>query len=91
MVEFGQTNERYHTPVCGCCANSLSRNTANKWVIPYWLDGHGTIHTYVPMELSDLKFTENQLVALASSLLSLNHLKNGTLGSRGGHCVERRT
>jgi hypothetical protein len=54
--------------------------------MPYWLDGHGTIYTYVPRELSYLTFAENQLIALASSHMSLIHLKNGTLGSRG-HCV----
>jgi hypothetical protein len=55
-------------------------------VIPYWLDRHGTIHKNVPGELNDLTFAEKQLIALASSHMSLIHLKNGTLGSRG-HCV----
>jgi hypothetical protein len=55
-------------------------------VIPYCLDGHGTIHMDVPRELSDLLFAEKQLIALASSHMLLIHLKNGTLGSRG-HCV----
>jgi hypothetical protein len=40
----------------------------------------------VPRELSDLTFAENQPIALASSHISLIHLKNGTLGS-SGHCV----
>jgi hypothetical protein len=55
-------------------------------VIPYWLDRHGTIHTNVPGELNDLTFSEKQLIALASSHMSLIHINNGTLGSRG-HCV----
>jgi hypothetical protein len=55
-------------------------------VIPYWLDRHGTIHTNVPGELNDLTYAEKQLIALASSHISLIHLKNGTLGSRG-RCV----
>jgi hypothetical protein len=55
-------------------------------VIPYWLDRHGTIHKNVPGELNDLTFAEKQLIALASSHMSLIHLKNVTLGSRG-HCV----
>jgi hypothetical protein len=41
---------------------------------------------YATSELSDLTFAENQLIALASSHISLVHLKNGTLGSMG-HCV----
>jgi hypothetical protein len=55
-------------------------------VIAYWLDKHGTIHTNVPGELNDLTFSEKQLIALACSHMSLIHLKNGTLGSRG-HCI----
>jgi hypothetical protein len=72
--------------MCGSCANNPSRNTAHKWVSPYWLDGHGTIHTDVPSELSDLTFAEKQLIVLASIHVSLIHIKNGVLGSRG-HCV----
>jgi hypothetical protein len=55
-------------------------------VIPYWLDGHGTIHTDVPMEFINLNLAEIQLLALAYSHMSLIHLKNGTLESRV-HCV----
>jgi hypothetical protein len=54
-------------------------------VIPYWLDRHGTIHINVPGELNDLTFAGKQLIALASSHMSLINLKNGTLGSRGNY------
>jgi hypothetical protein len=54
--------------------------------IPYWIDRHGTIHTDVPRELNDLTFAEKQLITLASSHMTLIHLKNGTLESRG-HCA----
>lgn len=40
----------------------------------------------MPNELSCLTFAEKQLIALASAHMSLIHIKNGTLGSRG-HCV----
>jgi hypothetical protein len=86
MVEFVHTALREQKPICGSCTNNPSRNTAHKWVIPYWLDGHGTIHMDVPGELSDLTSDEKQLIALASIHMSLIHLKNGTLGSRG-NCV----
>jgi hypothetical protein len=36
--------------------------------------------------LNDLTFAEKQLIAVASSHMSLIHLKNGTLGSMG-HCI----
>jgi hypothetical protein len=55
-------------------------------VIPYWIDMHRTIHTDVSRELNDLTFPEKQMVTLASRHMSLIHLKNGTLGSRGD-CV----
>jgi hypothetical protein len=85
-VDFGHTTKREYTPICGSCAHNPARNTAQNWVIPYWLDKHGTIHTNVPGELHDLTFAEKQLIALDSSHMSLIHLKNGTLVSRG-HCV----
>jgi hypothetical protein len=85
-VEFGHTTKREYKPICGSCAHNPARNTAQNRVIPYWLDRHGTIHTNVPGELKDLTFAEKQLIALASSHMSLIHLNNGTLGSRG-HCV----
>jgi hypothetical protein len=85
-VKFVHTNKREHKPICGSCSHNPAGNTAQNQVIPYWLDRHGTIHTNVPGELNDLNFAENQLIALASSHMSLIHLKNGTLGSRG-HCV----
>jgi hypothetical protein len=60
-------------------------------VIPHWLDEHGTVHTDVPRELSDLTFAEKQLIALASGHMSFIHLKNGTLGSMGhGVSVEQK-
>jgi hypothetical protein len=37
----------------------------------------------VPRDFSDLTFGEKQLIALASSHMSLIRLKNSTLGSRG--------
>jgi hypothetical protein len=45
MVEFGHANERQQKPVYESSADSPLKNTALNWVIPYWLDGHGTIHT----------------------------------------------
>jgi hypothetical protein len=87
MVEFGHTSHREQKPVCGRYSNNPLRNTAQKRVIPYWMDRHRTIHTDVPSELSDLTF-EKQLIALASSNMSLIHLKNGPLGS-SGHCVKK--
>jgi hypothetical protein len=86
MVEFGHTTKREQKPICGRCAHNPARNTAQNWVIPYWIDRHITIHMDVPRELNDLTFAENQLIALASSHMALIHLKNVTLGSRG-HCV----
>jgi hypothetical protein len=86
MVEFGHTTKRENKPICGSCAHNPARNTTQNWVIPYWLDRHRTIHTNVPGELNDLTFDERQLIALASIHMSLIHLKNVTLGSRG-HCV----
>jgi hypothetical protein len=83
MVEFGHTTKREYRPICGSCAHNPARNTAQNWVIPNWLDRHGTIHTNVPGELNDLTFAEKQLIALDSIHMSFIHLKNGTLGSRG--------
>jgi hypothetical protein len=86
MVEFGHTPKRQHDPICGSCAHNRARDTVQNWVIPYWLDRHGTIHTYLPRELNYITFAEKQLIALASSHMSFIHLNNGALGSRG-HCV----
>jgi superfamily II helicase len=55
MVE-GHTTKGQHKPICGSCAHNTARNTAHNRVIPYWLDRHRTIHTYVPREFSDLTF-----------------------------------
>jgi hypothetical protein len=52
-------------------------------VVPYWLDGHGNINMNVPRGLSDLTFADKHLIALASIHMSLIHLNNGTLVSRG--------
>jgi hypothetical protein len=86
MVEFVHNTKRQHKPICGICAHNPAINTAQNQVIPYCLDGHGTIHTDVPRELSDITFAEKQRIALDSSHMSLIYLKNGTLGS-SGHCV----
>jgi hypothetical protein len=86
IVEFGHTTQRDQKPVWGSCANNPLSNTAHNRVVPYWLDGHGTIHLDVPRELRDITFAEKQLIILDSSHMSLIHLKNGTLGSRG-HCI----
>jgi hypothetical protein len=83
MVEFGHTNEQEQRTVYESFANVPLKNTALNWVITYWLDGHGTIHMDVPRELSDLTFAGKQLIALASSQMSLIHLDNGTQGPRG--------
>jgi hypothetical protein len=85
-VEFGHITKREYKPICGSCAHNPARNTAQNRAIPYWLVKHQTIHTNVPKKLNDLTFSEKQLIALASCHMSLIHLKNGTLGSRG-HCV----
>jgi hypothetical protein len=58
MVDFG--------PFFGSCAHNPARNTAHNRVVP-WLDRHGTIHTDFPRELSNLTYSEKQLIALASS------------------------
>jgi hypothetical protein len=55
-------------------------------VIPYWMDRHGARHTSVPEQWSGLIFAGKQLIAVASSHMSLVHLKNGTLVSRGALC-----
>jgi hypothetical protein len=86
MVEFGHTTKREQKPICGSCAHNPARNTAQNRVIPYWIDRHGTIYTDAPRELNDITFAEKQLIAVASSHMSLINLKNGTLGSMG-HCI----
>jgi hypothetical protein len=86
MVEFGHTTKQQHKPICGSCAHNPSRNTAQNRVITSWLDRHVTIHMDVPRGFIDLAFSEKQLIALASIHMSLIHINNGTLGSRG-KCV----
>jgi hypothetical protein len=86
LVDFGHTNERQRKPICGSCANNPKKNTIQNRVIPYWMDRHGSYHTTVSEQFSVLIFAEKQLIAVVSSRMSLIHLKNGTLGSRG-HCV----
>jgi hypothetical protein len=84
LVEFGHTNERQRKPICGSCANNPKQNTIQNRVIPYWMYRHGSCHTTVPEQLSGLTFAEKHLIEVASSHMSLIHLKDGTLGSRGG-------
>ena len=86
IVEHGHSGERELMPICDSCTGNRNKNTCDNRVIPYWIDKFGSRHVEVPQELSDLTFAEKQLIALASAHMSLIHLKNGTLGSRG-HCV----
>ena len=86
MVEVGHSTAREKKPICGSCSNNPLKNTPRNRVVPYWLDAQRNVHTNVPNELSCLTFAEKQLIALASAHMSLIHIKNGTLGSRG-HCV----
>jgi hypothetical protein len=86
LVELGNTDERHCEPICGSCAYNPKNNTTQNRVIPYWIDRNGSFRTTVPEELDDSTFEEKQLIAVVSSHMSLIHLKNGTLGSRG-HCV----
>jgi hypothetical protein len=81
------TNEIQRKPICDSCTNNPKNNTAHNRVKPYRMDRHGSHHTTVPEELSDLTFAEKWPVAGASSHVSLIHLTNSTLGSRG-YCVE---
>jgi hypothetical protein len=71
-------------PICDSCVDNQIKNTSENRVIPYWIDKYGSQHFDVPQELRDLNFAEKQLIALDSAHMSLIHLKNGTLGSRGG-------
>jgi 5-hydroxyisourate hydrolase-like protein (transthyretin family) len=87
MVEFSDIQmSDSRSQYVGRCTNNPLMKTAQNQAISYRLDGHGTIHTDEPRELWDLTFSDKQLIALASSHLSLIHLKNGTLWSRG-RCV----
>jgi hypothetical protein len=86
FFELGHSGERQTMPICDSCADNQSKNTSENRVIPYWIDKYGSQNVDAPQELRDLKFAEKQLIALASAHMSLIHLKNGTLGSRG-HCV----
>jgi hypothetical protein len=83
---LGHSGERQTMPICDSCANNQIKNTSENTVIPYWIDKHGSRNFDVPQKLRDLTFAEKQRIALASAHMSLIHLKNGTLGSRG-HCV----
>jgi hypothetical protein len=83
IVELGHSRERQTMPICDSCANNQIKNTSENRVIPYWIDKYGSQNVVVPQELRDLTFAEKQLIALASAHMSLIHLKNGTLGSRG--------
>jgi hypothetical protein len=86
LLAFGHIDEIQRKTMYGSCANNPKNNTAQNRVIPYWIDRHGSRHTTVPQELSDLTFAEKQLIAVASRHVSLIHLKNDTLGSRGALC-----
>jgi hypothetical protein len=85
LLELGHTNERYHGPIFGSCSNKPIKNTTQNRVVPYWIYIHGSRHTTVPEELYCLTFVEKQRIAVASSHMSLIHLKNGTLVSKGHH------
>jgi hypothetical protein len=86
LVEFGHTHERQRTQICGSCENNPKKKMTQNRVKPYWMDRHGLWHTTVPEQLSGLTFAEKIIIAVASSHISLIHLKNDTLGSRR-HCV----
>jgi hypothetical protein len=73
-------------PICDSCPDNQIKNTSENIFIPHWIDKYGSLNVDVPQELRDLTFAEKQLIALASAHMSVIHLKNGTLGSRG-HCV----
>jgi hypothetical protein len=73
-------------PICDSCADNQIKNTSENRVFPYWIDKYGSRNVDVPQELRYLIFDQKQLIALASAHMSLIHLKNGTLGSRG-YCV----
>jgi hypothetical protein len=85
IVELGHYGERQTMPICDSCADNQIKNTKTR-VITYWIDKYGSRNVDVPQELRDLTFAEKQLIALASAHISLIHLKNGILGSRG-HCI----
>jgi hypothetical protein len=85
-VELGHSGERQTMPICDSCADNHIKNISENRVIPYWIDKHGSRNVDVPQELRDMTFAEKQLIDLASAHMSLIHLKNGTLASRG-HCV----
>ena len=78
--EFGaQDYCDVYTP---CSTNENKYSVANK-VIAYWINDDGEICTDIPLELSNLLFTEKQLIWLEGSHMNLVHLKNGNLGSTG--------
>jgi hypothetical protein len=70
-------------PICDSCADNQIKNTSENRVIPYWIDKYGSRNVDVSQELRDLIFSEKQITALASAHMSLIHLKNGNLGSKG--------
>jgi hypothetical protein len=83
LVEFGHTNERQHKPIFRGCANNPEKKTAQNRVIPYSMDRHGSRHTTIPGELSDMVFAEKHLIDVAPSHMYLIYLKNGMLGAMG--------
>jgi len=72
--------------VCNSCFLDGTKFTTTNKVIPYWVDSDGKEHTKVPEELKSLTLAEKGMIALASPHMTLVHLKNGTLGSRGHVC-----
>jgi hypothetical protein len=86
IVELIHSGERQTMPICDSCVDNQIKNTSENRVIPYWIDKYGPRNFDIPQELRDLAFTDRQIIALASAHMSLIHLKNGTLGSRG-NCV----
>jgi hypothetical protein len=89
-LKLGYEDKRIQ--VCDSCFRDGTKFTTTNKVIPYWVDIDGTIQTKQPKELKNLTLAEKGLIALASPHMTLVHLKNGTLGSRGHVCsVEQRT
>jgi hypothetical protein len=86
IVELGNSRERQTMHIYDSCVDNQIKKTSENRVIPCWIDKYGSRHFDVPQELRYLPFAEKQLIGMASVHMSLIHLKNGTLGSRG-HCV----
>ena len=72
--------------VCDSCFVDGTKFTTTNKVIPYWVDSDGKEQTKQPEELTKLTLAEKSLIALASLHMTVVHLKNGTLGSRGHVC-----